>query len=181
MYIYICRYNLCSERKYQVGMDEYFEECMNYGFDDHNPPPLELIRPFCEDMHEWLSQNDKNVAAVHCKAGKGRTGVMVSAYLIHSGICADAEKALQYFGDMRTYNAKGVTIPSQMRYVHYYEQLILRGSVTPYTYQITHMRFVSVPSFKESVLVSIYNDRIGRTLKCYYLFKYIGWRVHTFL
>ena len=162
-------------------MDEYFEECMNYGFDDHNPPPLELIRPFCEDMHEWLSQNDKNVAAVHCKAGKGRTGVMVSAYLIHSGICADAEKALQYFGDMRTYNAKGVTIPSQMRYVHYYEQLILRGSVTPYTYQITHMRFVSVPSFKESVLVSIYNDRIGRTLKCYYLFKYIGWRVHTFL
>lgn len=146
-------YNLCSERKYQVGVDEYFKG-EKFGFDDHNPPPLDLIRPFCESMHEWLTQDDKNVAAVHCKAGKGRTGVMVCAYLIHSGVRADAEKALKYFGQMRTINNKGVTIPSQMRYVHYYEQLLIRGSITPYTYQITHIRFVTTPNFKDIVSVS---------------------------
>jgi phosphatidylinositol-3,4,5-trisphosphate 3-phosphatase/dual-specificity protein phosphatase PTEN len=71
-----------------------------------------------------LKSNPLNLAAIHCKAGKGRTGYFISCYMLHCGFAPSADHALQYFAVKRTLNAKGVTIPSQMRYVHYYERLL---------------------------------------------------------
>ncbi len=45
------------------------------------------------------------------QAGKGRTGLMVCAYLVYSGMSAD--EALQLYADMRTTNNEGV---SHIRY-----------------------------------------------------------------
>lgn len=46
-----------------------------FRFFDHNPAPLKLIKECCDDMHAFLSAHPDNVIAVHCKAGKGRTGL----------------------------------------------------------------------------------------------------------
>ena len=64
-------YNICAERHYPL--DKFDSVCHNFRFDDHNPCRLEVMEPFCRDIHEWLAQDEENVAAIHCKAGKVRT------------------------------------------------------------------------------------------------------------
>ncbi|KAI4366700.1 hypothetical protein MLD38_022545 [Melastoma candidum] len=109
-------YNLCIEETYNpMHFHGRVETCP---FDDNHVPPLHMIKMFCESVHSWLSSDPKNVVVIHCMAGKGRTGLMVSAYLMYSGLSAD--EALQLYARRRTTNNEGVSIPSQRRYVGYW-------------------------------------------------------------
>ena len=114
-------YNLCSERSYPA---DRFPHTARYPFDDHNPSPLGMIEAFCADAHAWLSQSPQAVAVLHCKAGKGRTGFMIACYLLYCGMFTEADEALRFYAIRRTKNAKGVTIPSQIRYCHYFQRLL---------------------------------------------------------
>jgi phosphatidylinositol-3,4,5-trisphosphate 3-phosphatase/dual-specificity protein phosphatase PTEN len=139
-------YNLCSER--EEDLSALFPCFEHLHFSDHNPCPLAMLAPLCESIDSYLNEDPANVVAVHCKAGKGRTGLVISAYLLHAGVCASAGEALRRFAEGRTHNGKGVTIPSQIRYVHYFESLLRknmprRGQIV----QIQRVRLVTIPSF----------------------------------
>ena len=109
-------YNLCGEKTYPK--DTFYKQS-SYPFPDHEAPPLNLFLPFCQDAKAFLDEDEKNIVAIHCKAGKGRTGTFVCALMLYLNIFKMPEEALAYYGIMRVANGKGVTIPSQIRYVNY--------------------------------------------------------------
>jgi protein-tyrosine phosphatase len=118
-------------RIYNLTEDTYSEEAFHsvgeYPIRDHGVPPLALVREFCNDVMNWLSMDPDNVAAVHCSDGKGRTGVMISCYLISAGMANTAVDALQKFDWRRTTDGSGVTLPSQRRCVFYWESVVKGG------------------------------------------------------
>jgi phosphatidylinositol-3,4,5-trisphosphate 3-phosphatase/dual-specificity protein phosphatase PTEN len=155
-------YNLCIEREYDISF--FYERVARFPFIDHQAPTLDLMGKFCKDASKWLAESPENVIAVHCKAGKGRAGLMVCCLLIHDKLCPDAEEAQRKFAMERTRDGEGVTIPSQKRYIFYYERILKFGMPT-----IPKITLVSVTVFttkykksdKASVSVEVYHGQGG--------------------
>jgi len=116
-------WNLCAERHYEKS---HFQGRVEdaFQFYDHEAPKMEIIIPFCKSVHEWLTSDPENVAIIHCKAGKGRTGVMICCYLLYSRFKDNAQESMDFYAVARTLNQKGVTIPSQQRYIRYCDRIL---------------------------------------------------------
>ena len=111
-----------SQRKYDYS--RFNNNVFEFGFPDHHSPPLDMLLSICKCIDSWLRADPKNVVAVHCLAGKGRTGTVISCYLNYSGLFDSAVDALEYFQDKRVKQDVGVSIPSQKRYVKYFTDIL---------------------------------------------------------
>ncbi|XP_031495389.1 phosphatidylinositol 3,4,5-trisphosphate 3-phosphatase and protein-tyrosine-phosphatase PTEN2A-like [Nymphaea colorata] len=115
-------YNLCSERLYDASLFE--GKVASFPFDDHNCPPIQLIISFCQSAYAWLKQDIENVVVVHCKAGMARTGLMISSFLLYLKFFPTAEESISYYNQKRCVDGKGLVLPSQIRYVKYFERIL---------------------------------------------------------
>lgn len=71
----------------------------------------------------WLEEDDANVCSMHCKAGKGRAGLMSCVLLVRTGTCPSAAAAMDKYDQTRTHNGRGLTVTSQRKFVIFYELL----------------------------------------------------------
>jgi len=146
-------YNLCSERSYDHKKFHYRVE--RYPFDDHNCPNFDDIWRFCEDVKNWLDQSPENVAVIHCKAGKGRTGLMICCWLLFCRDWDTADNAMKFYALARTLNQKGVTIPSQIRYIRYFEERMRIGSLNIVPVTLTALIIYGLPKNVQEIKLNI--------------------------
>jgi len=117
-------YNLCSEKSYQYTPETFGGRFSSFPFSDHCPAPIALIKEFCNDVNNYLSQGRATVAAVHCKAGKGRSGTMICALLAYAYGTQNMEKVMRDYAARRSWKGQGVTVPSQKHVLDLFSQCI---------------------------------------------------------
>ena len=80
-------FNLAIEREYNEK--PFFGNIIKYHtMYHHSVPTLYEMFEFAYLLYRWLSDRSKNIAIIHCKGGKARTGLMLCAYyLIHYKFC----------------------------------------------------------------------------------------------
>ena len=94
--------------------------------EDFAPPTLDQVDEFVSFVDAKLAEGKK--VLVHCYAGRGRTGTMLAAYLIHGGASSEAaireirERAGKAYGTIR-----GVIEPEQEELLHHYAHVV-RGT-----------------------------------------------------
>lgn len=116
-------FNFCCEygRGYEASV--YHGRVERYPFKDHNTPPLNTMHAFATSAKEWLEADQSNVVNMHCKAGKGRAGLMCCVALVRTGACQSAADAMALYDKTRVKNNKGLTVVSQRKYVTFYERI----------------------------------------------------------
>ena len=81
-------------------------------FDDGTVPPLPMVKKFIRLAHDMITVKHKAIA-VHCKAGLGRTGCLIGAYLIYRyGFTAN--EVIAYMRFMRP----GMVVGPQQHWLH---------------------------------------------------------------
>lgn len=143
-------FNLQHERS-KYDDCQVFGNVVHFPIPDHFPPPLAQLGTIVETLESYLDSDPRNVAFIHCKAGKGRSGTIVCAYLMKK-YKLSSEDANAYYTSRRIrfpILTEGVSICSQKRYLKYWEG----GAAPCRRWRVGHVTVVRDKVIAESGMV----------------------------
>ncbi|KAA0706868.1 Tensin-2 [Triplophysa tibetana] len=124
----------------------------DFGWPDMHAPPLDKICSMCKAMETWLNSDPQHVVVLHCKGNKGKTGVIIAAYMHYSKISAGADQALSTLA-MRKFCEDKVSSslqPSQNRYIYYFGGLLSGAIKMNSSPLFLHQVLIpTIPNFQE--------------------------------
>ena len=113
-----------SEVEYDASVLD--DQVLVYKFPGSPSPPLGLLLKLLMAMESWLKADERNVAVIHCLTGRGRTSTVLAAFLCWTGEAGfnDVNSALEYIAKCKRISVQSLTIPSQVRYVSYFANML---------------------------------------------------------
>jgi len=102
-------YNLCAESDMQYSSEQVGGlSCGRYQFKDHNVCSVQKMLQFCLDAALYLQRMEQyqkekpqkdvtHAIVVHCKAGKGRTGMMISALMLFISMFRNGRDSIDHY------------------------------------------------------------------------------------
>eukprot|EP01105_Mastigella_eilhardi_P024183 TRINITY_DN6268_c0_g1_i1.p1 TRINITY_DN6268_c0_g1~~TRINITY_DN6268_c0_g1_i1.p1 ORF type:complete len:591 (+),score=125.23 TRINITY_DN6268_c0_g1_i1:125-1774(+) len=140
-----------SEEGYDY--DKFDNQIIEMPFPDHHAPPLHLLFNIIKMLDSWINAAPRNVAVIHCKGGKGRTGVVVVSWLLYGKWFPDIVAAAQHFAKQRSSTEKGVTQPSQVRYLKYFQQMLAEPDLSRWHSRAVRLKTIKVCPFARDTQV----------------------------
>ncbi|CDO76043.1 hypothetical protein BN946_scf184959.g1 [Trametes cinnabarina] len=87
-----------AQRCYDLGIDPREVEYHNFPIRDRSlPESVEFVRRIMDVLRD--NENRGRVAAVHCRGGIGRTGLIVGCWLVECGIARNGDDALRMIAE----------------------------------------------------------------------------------
>lgn len=133
----------------QSGLIPSLLVCMCLHVSADNPPMFDKLVRFLHRVENFMDEGSHNVIAVHCKGGKGRTGVFVCAWLRYSQFRDNCLDAMEYFASRRSgpkaKHTQGVTGASQRRYLTYFDKALSAGGYRTNKLRLMKIRLITCP------------------------------------
>ncbi|KAI3406554.2 TOM70 [Candida oxycetoniae] len=158
-------YNFRGEDSGYLNSDVDFH-VSHFPFPDHYPPTLDIIWDATNDIDDFVSASEENVAVLHCKAGKGRSGTICCAYLMllgfRNGELVNVDDIIELYTSkrMRAFGGLGVSILSQQRYLIYWGEFLENEST-----RVKYSNWKKKKSMSSSSSSSLIDKIVFR--KCY--------------
>ena len=113
-----------SEMEYEISILN--DQVLTFSFPGSPSPPLGLLLKILVSMENWMKADPRNVAVIHCLTGKGRTSLVLAAFLCWMGEAGfkDMNQAIAYIAKCKKMDLQQLTIPSQRRYASYFKNML---------------------------------------------------------
>ena len=129
-------WNVAGTSEQPYDPEAFGGRVVNLGFAGHLCPPLLMLVEACASISAWLRADPKNVVAIHCRSGRGRSAVVLSCVLAFFSVHGDGGGPespidwLSHLAQLRGEDEHKLTLPTHRRYLQYFAELLLGSAPT---------------------------------------------------